>query len=51
MAKSASPMQASGKASQVQAGGGRDGQAAPPPPPIPVDPTNNPPSRGGDPVS
>ena len=47
MTKSTSPMQASGKDSQVQVGGDRDGQAQQPPPQIPVDPNDNPPTRGG----
>ena len=50
MAKSANPMQAIGD--DPQDGGGRDGgqAAAPPQPPNPVDPNENPPTRGGDPV-
>jgi hypothetical protein len=52
MAKSASPLQATDEDPQVKASGDRDGGTAlPNPPPTPVDPSNDPPSRGGDPVS
>jgi hypothetical protein len=49
MAKSVSPLQATGNEPHVKAAGDRDGGTAPPnPPPTPVDPNNQPPSRGGD---
>jgi hypothetical protein len=53
MAKSANPLQATANDPQAQDGGDRDGgqAAAPPAPQNPVDPNNNPPTRGGDPVS